>query len=69
MDDADLSSFREQELIEQAVNRTKRSIHHTMTHDGPVDCDDCGKPIPEKRLEAAPWATRCVVCQSAAERR
>ena len=69
MDDADLSSFREQELIEQAVNRTKRSIHHERSHVGPVDCDDCGKAIPEKRLEAAPWATRCVVCQSAAERR
>ena len=23
-------------------------------------CDVCGEPIPEGRLEARPWATRCV---------
>ena len=23
-------------------------------------CDVCGEPIPEGRLEALPWATRCV---------
>ncbi|GCE49639.1 TraR/DksA family transcriptional regulator [Thermosporothrix hazakensis] len=23
-------------------------------------CVDCGQPIPEKRLEAMPWASRCV---------
>ena len=23
-------------------------------------CDVCGDPIPEGRLEALPWATRCV---------
>ncbi|MGA7174007.1 MAG: TraR/DksA C4-type zinc finger protein [Candidatus Dormiibacterota bacterium] len=27
-------------------------------------CDDCAKPIPTARLEALPWATRCVACQS-----
>ncbi len=26
-------------------------------------CEDCGKPIPAKRLEAIPGATRCVKCQ------
>ena len=29
-------------------------------------CDVCGQPIPEGRLEALPWATRCV--QDAARR-
>jgi RNA polymerase-binding transcription factor DksA len=24
-------------------------------------CEVCGEPIPEGRLEARPWATRCVV--------
>ncbi len=28
-------------------------------------CSTCGHPIPEKRLEALPWATRDVVCVSA----
>lgn len=27
------------------------------------DCEDCGKPIPAKRLKAYPAATRCVACQ------
>src|SRR2546430_13216869 len=26
-------------------------------------CTNCGQPIPEKRLEALPWATLCVVCE------
>jgi len=26
-------------------------------------CADCGKPISHKRLEAAPWAERCLECQ------
>ena len=31
-------------------------------------CDDCGGPIAAERLEALPWATRCVACQGAAGR-
>ena len=27
-------------------------------------CTNCGQPIPEKRLEAIPWATLCVTCES-----
>ncbi|WP_371361748.1 RNA polymerase-binding transcription factor DksA [Sporomusa rhizae] len=27
-------------------------------------CDDCGEPIGIERLEAVPWATRCIECQS-----
>ncbi len=30
-------------------------------------CEDCGDPIHPKRLEAVPWATLCVACQSMAE--
>ncbi|MEB2362738.1 MAG: TraR/DksA family transcriptional regulator [Bryobacteraceae bacterium] len=26
-------------------------------------CEDCGRPIALKRLEAIPWASRCVPCQ------
>lgn len=32
-------------------------------------CVDCGKPVPEGRLEARPEAERCVQCQSKRERR
>lgn len=27
-------------------------------------CDDCGQQIGRERLEALPWATRCVICQA-----
>jgi DnaK suppressor protein len=27
-------------------------------------CDQCGAPIPPERLEALPWAVRCVGCSS-----
>jgi DnaK suppressor protein len=30
-------------------------------------CEQCEEPIPRKRLDAVPWARRCVACQSQAE--
>ncbi|MGH9720325.1 MAG: TraR/DksA family transcriptional regulator [Bryobacteraceae bacterium] len=27
------------------------------------ECVDCAKPVERKRLEAVPWAVRCVDCQ------
>ncbi len=32
-------------------------------------CTNCGKQIPEERLEARPWATLCIDCQRDRERR
>ena len=32
-------------------------------------CADCSKPIPPRRLEALPFATLCVSCQSVADKR
>jgi DnaK suppressor protein len=32
-------------------------------------CVDCGKPVPEGRLEARPEAARCVGCQGKYDRR
>jgi DnaK suppressor protein len=32
-------------------------------------CINCGQPIPEKRLEAIPWAARDVKCEEQLERR
>ncbi|MFA6290216.1 MAG: TraR/DksA family transcriptional regulator [Victivallales bacterium] len=34
-----------------------------------IDCADCNEPIPAKRLKANPQATRCVECQTLAEKR
>lgn len=32
-------------------------------------CETCGQPIPEKRLEAIPWAARDVKCEEQLEQR
>jgi len=32
-------------------------------------CEDCGTEIPQRRLEARPFATRCIRCKEAQERR
>jgi DnaK suppressor protein len=32
------------------------------------ECEVCGTPINERRLEAVPWATHCIVCQEKLER-
>jgi DnaK suppressor protein len=31
-------------------------------------CTDCGKPVPEGRLEAKPEAARCLACQAKSDR-
>ena len=31
-------------------------------------CVNCGEPVPEKRLEAVPWARYCLKCQDLQER-
>ena len=31
-------------------------------------CTECGRPVPEGRLEARPEAARCLTCQSRADR-
>ena len=33
------------------------------------DCEACGKPIPLTRLRAVPYATECIDCHRAAEKR
>ena len=41
--------------VQQALVRIDNGTYGT--------CTNCGQPIPEKRLEALPWATLCVVCE------
>ncbi len=36
---------------------------------GAEECEECGIEIPRTRREAAPWAVRCVDCQSIREER
>lgn len=45
--------------IEAALNRIEAGTYG--------QCMDCGEPIPEARLHAAPQALRCIVCQEKSE--
>jgi DnaK suppressor protein len=47
-------------LIDEALER--------MDDSGYGKCVRCGQPLPEKRLEAVPWARHCVRCQELQER-
>ncbi len=47
-------------LIDEALER--------MDDSGYGKCIRCGQPLPEKRLEAVPWARHCVKCQELHER-
>jgi RNA polymerase-binding protein DksA len=46
--------------IEQALQRIENGTFGT--------CARCGRQIAEERLEAIPYATRCIDCQRVAER-
>jgi DnaK suppressor protein len=47
-------------LIDEALER--------MDDSGYGKCVRCGQALPEKRLEAVPWARHCVRCQDMHER-
>ncbi len=54
----------EQELLVEVQAALKRIEDGTYGY-----CTVCGQPIPEKRLEAMPWATLCVKDEEQTERR
>jgi DnaK suppressor protein len=54
----------EQALLTEVQNALKRIEDGTYGH-----CVDCDKLIPEKRLEAIPWASRCVEDEAKLEQR
>jgi YteA family regulatory protein len=47
--------------IDGALQRIENGTYGT--------CTNCGRQIPEERLEALPWATLCIDCQRDQERR
>ena len=40
-----------------------QTAHNALAQPGQLDCEFCGKPIPEPRRLALPSAIRCVRCQ------
>ena len=47
-------------LIDEALERIEDG--------GYGKCAHCGAPLPDKRLEAVPWARHCLTCQDLQER-
>ena len=47
-------------LIDEALERMETSGYGKCVH--------CGEALPEKRLDAVPWARHCVRCQDLQER-
>lgn len=54
----------EQALLTQVEHALERIENGTYGK-----CVNCGQPIPEKRLEAIPWAERDVKCEELVEQR
>src|SRR2546423_13789164 len=54
----------EQALLTEVERALKRIEEGTYGR-----CVDCGQPIPEKRLQAIPWAARCVKDEERLEQR
>ena len=54
----------EQALLTEVLQALKR-----LDEGGYGLCVTCGNPIPEKRLEAIPWASRDVKCEQALEQK
>jgi DnaK suppressor protein len=54
----------EQSLLSEVLQALKRIDEGTYGR-----CVVCGNPIPEKRLEAIPWAVRDIKCEQALEQK
>lgn len=66
------------ELFERSKDLALRDNAHLMleniekalkkVEDGTYGyCEDCGRKIPDERLEAIPWANKCIHCQKKSE--
>ena len=54
------SAQRQRTKVQAALRRIDEGVYGL--------CVDCGKPVPEGRLEARPDAARCVACQAKHDR-
>ncbi|MFG1466580.1 TraR/DksA C4-type zinc finger protein [Xanthobacter sp. DSM 24535] len=58
-----------QQLDERLRRAEIASVRARTEGEGTEACEACGAEIEPARRRAAPWATRCLACQSIAERR
>lgn len=62
---------RSRDILDQAAELAESergcgvaAVLASISGEGCDDCQDCGDQIPQARRAAAPWAVRCVDCQS-----
>ncbi len=55
---------RSEAHVEEERERSARAVRAAVTRPGNAECANCGKPISEARRQAAPFAERCIECQS-----
>ncbi|MCL6583408.1 MAG: TraR/DksA C4-type zinc finger protein [bacterium] len=74
IDELDLSFLNQNKEIDctliSAYNEKLKNIEHAidrLAEGNYGSCQKCGQPIPEKRLEALPFALYCVNCQKKKE--
>jgi len=65
MDDCDLSSIHADRFQRQAIARARSRY---PTGESRFECVECGNEIPEARRKAVSGCTRCVPCETKAEK-
>ena len=64
---------RDFELAEMRADQERdagvRSVRDAVRQMGEIHCVDCEEPIERTRREAAPFARRCLGCQTSFEKR
>ena len=66
MDERDLVAA--EQAVELERDARVAQVQGAVMGQGSDECQDCGEIIEPARRKAAPFAVRCVQCQSAAER-
>ena len=66
--DGDLAQERVSIAIDDGIRVVRARVGSGALLPDERFCEECGDEIPVARVRAAPWATRCVQCQSMAER-
>jgi DnaK suppressor protein len=68
-----VQSSSDRDMAVLRFNQETRLMHEVESALAKVEagsfgiCEDCEEPIPQKPLDAIPWARLCVKCQSKAE--
>jgi phage/conjugal plasmid C-4 type zinc finger TraR family protein len=68
-DDLDRAQAINEQLLADALDaHQRRRPRIDPAAFAPTECEDCGEPISEKRMQAMPGCIRCIDCQTNHER-